>query len=131
MFLRQKLDERIQLKVKIDELKKCVLNNTKERDSLVKELLILIDKVQTLNIIINRVNTQSKIEIGGTSVPLSTAIEVRNTLEDKISIITSLIELEDSSLDVMSLIKQRDSILEEFKSIDMAIRLADWNIKLE
>lgn len=131
MLLKQKLNERKQLLKKINELKNYILNNSNERDLLVKELITLMDRVQTLNIVINKINTQTNIDIGGTKVLMSTAIEIRNTLSNKISIITSLISLGDPGLDVMSLIKQRDSIIEEFNAIDTAISLADWNINLE
>ena len=131
MFLLQKLDEKKLLKIKIVELKKNVLRFTVDQDELIKNLLILFDKLQTINLILNKVNSESILNIAGTELSLSTAVEIRRTLQSKIDIISELINAGGDTLDLMILIEQTDSIIEEFVIIDTAIRQADWNIKIE
>lgn len=132
MFLRQKLDEREFLKIKINELKSNILHFTDDQNNLIEQLLGLFDKLQTINLILNRVNYESIISIAGTQLSLATAIEIRTTLKSKIDIISELIsKCYDSDLDLMTLMSQRDTIIEEFSTIDSAIRQADWHIKIE
>jgi hypothetical protein len=131
MFLRQKLDERKFLKVKIKELKENILCFTDEQDELIKELLILFDRLQTINLVLNKVNYESIIVIADTELSLNTAVELRNTLQSKIDMMTDLISSCEGNLDVMALMGQRDCVIEEFMVIDSAIRKADWNIKIE
>jgi hypothetical protein len=131
MFLRQKLDERKFLKVKIKELKENILCFTDEQDSLIKHLLTLLDRLQTINLVLSNVNSNSIINIAGSELSLSTAVEVRNTLQSKIDIMNDLIGACEGNLNVMALMEQRDGVIEEFMAIDAAIRQADWNIKIE
>ena len=131
MFLRQKLDERKFLKVKIKELKENILCFTDEQDKLIKHLLNLLDRLQTINLVLSNVNSNYIINIAGSELSLSTAVEVRNTLQSKIDIMNDLIGACEGNLDVMALMEQRDSVIEEFMAIDAAIRQADWNIKIE
>jgi len=131
MFLRQKLDERKFLKVKIKELKENILCFTNEQDELIKELLILFDRLQTINLVLNKVNYESAIVIADTELSLNTAVELRNTLQSKIDMMNGLISVCEGNLDVMALMEQRDDVIEEFMVIDSAIRQADWNIKIE
>jgi len=131
MFLRQKLDERKFLKVKIKELKENILCFTDEQDKLIKHLLNLLDRLQTINLVLSNVNSNYIINIAGNELSLGTAVEVRNTLQSKIDIMNELISACEGNLDVMALMEQRDSVIEEFMAIDAAIRQADWNIKIE
>jgi len=131
MFLRQKLDERKFLKIKINELKENILHFTDEQDELIKEFLILLDRLQTINLVLNRVNYESIITIANTELSLNTAIELRNTLQSKIDMMDGLISSSKGTLNLLALMEQRDSVLEEFMVIDSAIKQADWNIKIE
>lgn len=131
MFLRQKLDERKFLKVKIKELKENILCFTDEQDTLIKHLLTLLDRLQIINLVLNSVNSNSIINIAGNELSLSTAIEVRNTLQSKIDVMNGLIGACKGNLNIITLMEQRDGVIEEFMAIDSAIRQADWNIKIE
>lgn len=131
MFLRQKLDERKFLKIKINELKENILHFTDEQDELIKEFLILLDRLQTINLVLNKINYESIITIANTELSLNTAIELRNTLQSKIDMMDGLISSSKGTLNLLALMKQRDSVLEEFMVIDSAIKQADWNIKIE
>ena len=131
MFLSQKLAERKLLKIKINELKENILCFTDEQDELIKQLLILLDKLQTTNLVLHKVNSESIISIAGTQLALSTAIELRKTLKSKIDMMSDLISSSKGTLNLLALMEQRDGVLEEFMVIDSAIKQADWNIKIE
>lgn len=134
MFLREKLDQRRAVKNKIEELKhvlhnKCSYEST-NIDAIVDLLLSCIEELQTLNLIINSANNQSNITIGSSKVSLTTSIEIRNTINRKIEILTGLIA-GDNGLDVIDLVNKRDKLVEEYNSINRLIRLADWGVKVD
>lgn len=130
MFLRQKLDERVWLKKKIKELKNNAFEFTSRQDELLKQLIVLMDKLQSINLILNKVNNESIIEIAGTKLSLQTAVEIRSTMKNKIDIISELIALDTGKLDVLSLMVQRDIIIEEYMTVNSAISQADWKIQI-
>lgn len=131
MFLHQKLDERKWIKIKILELKNNALKFNTDQDNLLKQLLVLLDKLQTMNLIIHKVNNDSIIEISGTKLNLNTAIELRNTVKAKIDIISELIKANVEKLDVLALMAQRDNMLAEYSALDSAINQADWKIQID
>lgn len=130
MFLRQKLDERMWLKKKIKELKSNAFEFTSKQDELLKQLIIIIDKLQSINLILNKINNESIIEIAGTKLSLQTAIEIRSTMKAKIDVISELIALDTGKLDILALMEQRDTIIEEYTAVNSAINQADWKIQL-
>jgi len=129
MFLRQKLDKRKNIKNKIKELKGWLLRSAPS-DELITLLLVQLDELQNINLLIDKVNQQTLITIGGTQTNLTTAVEIRNTIKSKIDLITDLIAT-NTSLDITSLLEQRDKFMSEYNSIDGSIRITDWNIKLD
>jgi hypothetical protein len=129
MFLRQKLDNRKNIKNKIKELKGWLLRSAPS-DELIKLLLVQLDGLQNTNLLIDKVNQQTLVKIGGTQTNLATAVEIRNTIKSKIDLITDLIAT-NTSLDITSLLEQRDNFMEEFNSLDGVIRVTDWNINLD
>lgn len=134
MYLREKLDERNNLKTKIEELKNSIFNfdiSEEKYDLLIKELLICIDKLQNITIIIDKINQQTVITIGNIEVPLVVAIEIRHTIKSKIDIITKLISSKVDKLDTLVLMQQRDDYLAEYTKINNKIRLVDWRINVE
>ena len=131
MFLRQKLDERKWVKCKISELRQSALKFTEHQDDVLKQLLSLLDKLQTINLVIHKVNNNSVIEIAGTKVTLNTAIELRNTIKTKIGIMSELIVADTGKLDILALMGQRDNMLAEYSALDSAINQADWKIQID
>lgn len=131
MFLRQKLDEREMIKQKISELKANAYKFTEYQDAVLSQLLSLFDQLQSINLVLNKINNNSVIEIAGTKLNLNTAVELRNTMKKKVDVMSELIALDDGDLDVLALMQQRDTLLEEYYTMDSAISQADWNIKLE
>ena len=131
MFLRQKLDEREMIKQKISELKANAYKFTEHQNAVLSQLLSLFDQLQSINLVLNKINNNSVIEIAGTKLNLNTAVELRNTMKKKVDVMSELIALDDGDLDVLALMQQRDTLLEEYYTMDSAISQADWNIKLE
>lgn len=131
MFLRQKLNERKWIKQKISELKKSAYIFTERQDDILQQLIKTFDQLQTINLILNKVNTESIIEIAGTKLNLNIAVELRYTMQSKIDIISELIALNNGRLDVLSLMKQRDELIDEHYAMDAAISKADRTIRID
>jgi len=131
MYLREKLDELKLLKQKIAELEFYVCNsNTDKKDDLVKAVLSYIEDVQNIKLILNKVNNQSLINVGTSKIDTNTAIIIRNTLNTKINLISSIIK-NNTALDILTLVEQRDALIEEYNAINKAIRLADWSVQID
>ena len=134
MYLREKLDERILLKQKINELRKRLSTefvNEREANDIVVVLLEHINQLQTINLILSQANNQSQITIGTTELTLNTAIEIRKAIQLKVDVITDLISVDNKHLDLVSLQRQRDGLLKEFTSIDSTIRQLDWRVSID
>ena len=131
MYLREKLDELKLLKQKIAELEFYICNsNTNKKDDLVKAVLSYIEDVQNIKLILNKVNNQSLVHVGTSKIDTNTAIIIRNTLNTKIDLISSIIK-NDTALDILTLVEQRDALIEEYNAINKAIRLVDWSVQID
>lgn len=134
MFLREKLDMKLELEEKIEELESILnrhlLSDVDSIDKMVKKLLNYIDDLQNLKLTINSANIQTNINIGESKISISTAVEVRKSVKKKINLLNTLIEVQNN-LDIFELMNQRDSFMKEFNSIDRLIRLTDWSVKLD
>ncbi len=132
MYLREKLDEKELIKIKIKELQNSIMVNTNDaNDNVVKALLVYIDDLQNINLILDRVNHQTTLLVGSTDIDISTAVEIRRAINSKINVITRLINKDTSKLDVLVLVEQRDKLIVEYDSINNAIRRMDWSVKLD
>ncbi len=115
LYDRKIVEVKMLLKVRPDEL-------------LAQELMDLLEMRQGKLININSANEQSKISLGGTDVPISVAVMIRDTIDEKVSILTDLINDTDSSLDKLKLLKQRDKHFDEYTLINMGIQRNDLNV---
>jgi len=135
MYLREKIDELKNLKQKIKELTHYLSSNgdtlTNEQiNSVVKYLLKCIEDTQNIYLILNKVNSQTTISIGTSKIDVNKAVIIRDTISKKINLITNLLE-NNKLLDVINLIGDRDPLLAEYNSINNAIRIADWSVKID
>ena len=132
MYLREKLEELKMLRQKVKELSSNLLVTSDERkkDDLAKALFKSMDDIQNIKLILAKVNMQTQIEIGETSINTSTAVIIRDNLKCKIDLISDIIH-SNTGLDVLALIKQRDVLLTEYNSINKSIRLMDWSVSLD
>lgn len=132
MYLKEKLDELNILKQKIRELHHSLLiiSDEQKKDVLAEALFKSIDELQNIRFIIDKVNTQTIINVGGTSINISTAIIIRNNLKRKIDVISDIIR-SNTVLDTLTLMSQRDAFFVEYNSINKSIMLADWSITID
>lgn len=125
--MRTKMHEILVLKKFIDikisdsklKLKTC------PNDKLINELFTLLDKAQKYNRSIVESNIETKINVGKTKTDIDAIVRVRNTLQQKINIISDLIISNSVDLDTVTLSKQRDSLIDEFIFLDGVIKKFD------
>jgi len=113
---------------KVDELQEILLKE--QNDDVAAELITLLDSRQSHLINIHRANIASKINVGGTDIDIATAVIIRDSIADKVSYTTELIENPDSTLDKLELMKQRDRYFEEYTLLEMGIQKNDLNVTL-
>jgi hypothetical protein len=126
--LAEVLADKWYLDQKIDELKVAIAR--KPNDNLVQELLALIELRQARRLSIAAANNTSVIRLGETEVTINVAIEIRNTIKEKMDILTSMIANEDSGLDILTLQKQRDKYQREYSLITLGITNNDLKVTL-
>lgn len=128
MLLHELLLQKKVLDLKIRELKRIIQYT--QSDDLAEELFALIEIRQSKILTIKSINKISKIIIGGTEVDLDVAVRIRDTVEEKIDILTSLINNNDCSLNKIELQSQRDKFYEEFIILSAGITNNDLIIKI-
>jgi len=134
MYLKEKIKELNELKIKLNLLKKYVNNkNNLESDynnKVITKLFNTLENIQNAKLVIRKINSQTNISIGNSSVDLNTAVIIRDTIKEKINTITELID-NNTDLDIISLIEQRDAFIEELDSIGVLISITDWSVKID
>lgn len=128
MLLRDLIYEKKMLEKKIFELKKIMQYNTSE--TITQELFSQIELLQAKKVNINSVNNQIKINLADKEVTVSMAIIIRDTIKEKIDILTNLIEDKECRMDKLDLMGQRDSVYEEYTLLSHKIVSSDLNVKI-
>jgi len=133
MFLAELLMRKSYVKLQIAELKFYLLNNDGSSDTneTLKKLYELEDQDQKYRILIKKANSKIEVEVGTSKISLDTAIELRNNLDNKISILSDLIAANKKSLDVFNLITQRSKLIEEYLMVYKAIKISEWSIEID
>ena len=133
MFLAELLMRKSYVKLQIAELKFYLLNNDGSSDTneTLKKLYELEDQDQKYRILIKKANSKIEVEVGTSKISLDTAIELRNNLDNKISILSDLISANKKSLDVFNLITQRSKLIEEYLMVYKAIKISEWSIEID
>jgi len=133
MFLAELLMRKSYVKLQIVELKFYLLNNDGSSDTneTLKKLYELEDQDQKYRILIKKANSKIEVEVGTSKISLDTAIELRNNLDNKISILSDLISANKKSLDVFNLITQRSKLIEEYLMVYKAIRISEWSTEVD
>ena len=96
---------------------------------LAKEYIDMIDERQGMLININNANNKSTISISEKDVPVSVALIIRESILDKINIITSIINKSGCD-DIVGLQKQRDKFNDNYTLLDMAITNNDIGVSI-
>ena len=133
MFLAELLMRKSYVKLQIVELKFYLLNNDGSSDTneTLKKLYELEDQDQKYRILIKKANSKIEVEVGTSKISLDTAIELRNNLDNKISILSDLISANKKSLDIFNLITQRSKLIEEYLMVYKAIKISEWSTEVD
>ncbi|MCK4526437.1 hypothetical protein KAW18_03630 [candidate division WOR-3 bacterium] len=128
MLLRDLIYEKKMLKKKIVELKTIIRYDNSE--TILQELFVQLELLQAKKVNLNTVNNQIKIDLAEKEVIVSTAVVIRDTMKDKMDVLTVLIKNKRCQLNKLELIKQRDSIYEEYTLLSHKIVASDLNVKI-
>jgi len=129
MYLAEILEDKKLLDLKIAEVK-SILNN-KQTDDLAQELFVLLELRQSKLLNIDAANHASIIKIGSTELSVFTTVVIRDTIKEKIDVITALINNDDCDLDKIELQAQRDKHYGELILLNMAINRNDLQVTVD
>ena len=133
MLLGELIQRRKILKSEVKELENYLLNKDVHGNvnDIINKIFILQDKIQKYSIAINRANNDVEVEIGTTKVSISTAVELRTTVLEKIETMASLISNPRNTLDIFNLMEQRTKLIEEYMLLNRVININDWSINVD
>lgn len=127
-YLAEIIAQKRILDKKIKEVKEILQHE--QSDKLSQELFALLELRQSKLLNIEAANHASKINIGGTEVSIAVAIQLRNTIKEKIDVITSLIGNQACELDKIELQQQRDRYYDEYVLLTMGITRNDLKVTI-
>ena len=128
MHLIELVYEKRMVDKKIAELKAILHHESTE--NITKALLEAIDVKQNKVLSICAANHKSYIHIGTTKIDVSTALIIRNTMQQKMDILTNLINDSNSTLDKLELMTQRDSYHEQLVLLNIGILRNDLSVEI-
>jgi len=128
MQLKELICAKEMLNKKIVELEAILHYDATE--AITQALLEAVDLRQTKLLSIYSVNHKSKINIGDTKVDINTAIIIRDTIQQKMDILTSLINDSNCALDKLELMTQRDLYHNQVVLLDIGILKNDLSIEI-
>lgn len=133
MLLAELLMRKRHIKLQIAELKNYLLNNgdVVDTNEVLNKLYELEDQDQKYRILIKKANNQIEVEIGSSKISLATAVELRDNIDNKISILSDLISANKKSLDIFNLLTQRSKLIKEYMMIYKAIKISDWSREID
>jgi len=135
MFLSEVLIEMETLKSKIFQLEKylkqAIIDNINLYEETITKLFELIDKYRSHLILINKVNNQVNINIGGSSVSLANAILILDALKHKIEIMDSLIDDCKDFEYGTKLMDERNVLSSDFNVIFGQIKSIEWKTTID
>jgi hypothetical protein len=120
------LTDKKMLDTKIEEIKSILLYE--QTDDLAQELFALLELRQSKILNINKANSVSKLNIGGSEIDIATAVVIRNTIKEKIDFLTDMINNNGCNLNKIELQQQRDKHYSEYVLLSMGIKRNDLTI---
>lgn len=127
-YLAEVLAKKRILDKKIKEVKNLL--RYEQTDTLAQELFALLELRQGKLLHIEAANYTSKINIGGTEVSIAVALHIRNTIKEKIDVLTGLINTQECPLDKIELQQQRDKYYDDYVLLTMGITRNDLNVSV-
>ena len=128
MNLKTLIYQNKMLKKKINELHLLLVGSTD--DTVLQELFVQLELLQSKKVNINNVNNQVKVSVGGKEIPISMAVVLRDTIRAKIDVLTSMITDAQCKLDKINLMEQRDSFYAEYTVMSHVVDASDLTVKI-
>jgi hypothetical protein len=128
MVLRDLIYQKKMLKEKIVELKAIIYYDNSE--TITQELFVQLELLQAKKVNLSTINNQVKIDLGGKEVVVSTAVIIRDTMKEKMDILTALITNSGCKLNKLDLMKQRDGVYEEYALLSHKITANDLSVRI-
>lgn len=128
MYLKEIVCEKVMIDKKIVELEFILHHEATE--AVTQALLEAIDLRQNKLLSIYSVNHKSKINIGDTKMDINTAIIIRNTIQQKMDILTGLINDNGCVLDKLGLMEQRDQYNGQLVLLNIGILKNDLSVEI-
>ena len=129
-YLESKLDS---INMYIDTLSTNTQRNTSELlTNAVSYKFELLSKIRSHNILINNLNKDTYINIGGVELSVFEAMYLLRTLENKMQTFTNLIKSESAiNIDVYAIFNKNDSLFDEYQNIYLTVLQSDLITKWE
>jgi hypothetical protein len=127
MILAELIERKKHFQLQIDELKAYLKyeTNISDMNRIINKIFELEDKVQKYRMILDKANDQYEVEVGSNTIPVSTAIRLRETTRRKMLVLTNLIADTTVKIDILDLMQQRSALLEEYLIYEKAISIND------
>jgi len=96
------------------------------------QLFGYIEQVRSHDVILNRSNEETKIDLGKKGISVSDAVRIREAIFKKINVLSSMIENNTTrDLDIFNLITERDKLFEEYLYISTLVNKSDWSTEVQ
>jgi uncharacterized protein YukE len=139
MLLAEVLVRKRDLDSRLDELESHLVSlasdsyeeNFSEIDPVVSKIYELLEERQQQVLAIDKANHSVEIKIGSSKTTLSSAVELRDTLKDKIEVLSKLIgACKNNKKYVLDLLSNKDKLLAEYNILNAEIKKKDWAVEL-
>lgn len=135
MLVSEIILRKTNIEYKIDELKKYLLwlrnNNVSDKknkyEKTLSTLFNLLDTLCSYNALLSRHNEETTVLLGEKKLSISEVLNILEGIEQKIDIITSIINNNDTDLNIFELITDRDKLIDEQILLLKVIRTSDWS----
>lgn len=135
MYIGEVVNEKNNLKFVINQTIELFFKVAKvdsdKANEIIKKLFDLIDKYRSHLILLNKVNNEKEVSIGGSAITLANAVIFKDILELKIDILNRLISADSSYTDFKSLIENRDKFYSEYKTLNTELKLFEWRSEID
>lgn len=123
-YFDQKLEDLEYYTEALKDLK--VSGKAKLYNEAVEKQFAVASKIRSHVTLLERLNNETLITIGGNEVSVSDAVKLRDSMKYQMSVLSSIIANGDfSALNIFSLMEQRDSLFDELMMLDSAIYVSD------
>ncbi len=138
MLVSELLLKKSYLEDKVSELKRFLLQvdssdyktNSDLYNDILNELFVSIEKLRSYNIVLDKHGFETIITVGTSEVTLNAAVRLLNSLEEKLAVMTDIINSGNVNINMLDFIYQREKVIEEYLLVVKAIKQSDWSSEL-